>query len=92
MTTLEVLHMVGYMLSNGFYYNLHELKGIAEPMLAMLDGSRDVYREGDSSEGANDHADAKRYFGGGEDVIVQIKAIICENLLIISRFEIDGKV
>ena len=92
LTTLEVLHIVGYMLNNGFYYSLTELKGIAEPMIAMLNGSKDVYRPGDSPEGANDHADAKRYFGGSDDVIVQIKATICENLLIISRFEIDGKV
>lgn len=34
----------------------------------------------------------KRYFSSGtNDIIVQCKAIICENLLTISMLEIDGK-
>jgi hypothetical protein len=50
MMTLEILHIVGFMLNNGFYYNLKELKDIAEPMIAMLNGSKDIYYEGDSND------------------------------------------
>jgi hypothetical protein len=68
--TLEILHIVGFMLNNGFYFNLKELKDIAEPMIAMLNGSNDIYSEGDSNDYSNEHIDTKRYFSGGDDVIV----------------------
>ena len=95
MMTLEILKIIQFMLVHGFYTNLSELKQLAKPMIKLLNGSNDIYynSEDDLSNGAIDEfVSVKRYFiSGSNDIIVQTKAIICENLLIISQIEIDGK-
>jgi len=60
-------------------------------MILMLNGANDEYFENDE-EAKNDFVSSKRYFSSGNnDIIVQSKTLICENLLIISKIEIDGK-
>lgn len=78
------------MLNHGFYINLKELKQIAEKMINLLNGANDVYSlEEDSNV---EFESSKRYFdSGSNDIIVESKSLICENLLIISSIEIDGK-
>mmetsp|Transcript_6821 Transcript_6821/g.10992 ORF Transcript_6821/g.10992 Transcript_6821/m.10992 type:complete len:608 (+) Transcript_6821:2642-4465(+) len=96
MMTLEILRIIKFMLNHGFYNNLHELKQVAKPMVNLLDGSNDIYydvNDENMSGAIEDFVSVKRYFSSGSnDIIVQSKAIICENLLIISQLEIDGKV
>lgn len=93
--TIEILKIIQFMLVHGFYTNLQELKQLSKPMIKLLNGSNDIYynKEDDLSNGAIDEfVSVKRYFSSGSnDIIVQTKAIICENLLIISQIEIDGK-
>ena len=88
MMTLEILKIIKFMLNHGFYNNLRELKEVAIPMINLLNGSNDIYYnvEDDSMAGTiDDFLSVKRYFcRGNNDIIVQSKAIICENLLIIS--------
>lgn len=64
-------------------------------MIKLMNGSNDVYLSSDEDvkNGAiDDFVSVKRYFtSGSNDIIVQSKCIICENLLIISQIEIDGK-
>ena len=83
------------MLNHGFYLNLRELKEVAIPMINLLNGSNDIYYnlEDENIQGnLDDFISVKRYFSSGNnDIIVQSKAIICDNLLIISQLEIDGK-
>ena len=39
-----------------------------------------------------DFVGVKRYFNNGSnDIIVECKALICENLLLVSKLEVDGK-
>ena len=84
------------MLNHGFYLNLRELKEVAMPMINLLNGSNDIYYNLDEENMAgniDDFISVKRYFSSGNnDIIVQSKALICDNLLIISQLEIDGKV
>ena len=94
MMTLEILKIIKFMLAHGFYTTLRELKEVARPMVNLLDGSNDIYcAEDDLAAGSmDDFLSVKRYFSSGSnDVIVQSKAIICENLLTISQLETDGK-
>lgn len=94
MMTLEILKIIKFMLAHGFYTTLRELKEVARPMINLLDGSNDIYcQEEDVAAGSlDDFLSVKRYFSSGDnDVIVQSKAIICENLLTISQLETDGK-
>jgi len=90
MMTFEILKVIRFMLNHGFYQNLEELKGVAIPMVNLLNGANDIYNEDD--EDLSDFLSVKRYFSSGNnDIIVECKAIICENLLIISQLEVDGK-
>ena len=95
MMTLEILKIIQFMLNHGFYTNLRELKEVAIPMINLLNGANDVYYDpGDeaTSGDLDEFLSVKRYFCSGQnDVIVLSKAIICENLLIISQLEVDGK-
>jgi hypothetical protein len=95
MMTLEILKIIQFMLNHGFYKNLEELKEVALPMIKLLNGSNDIYYnvEEDHCDGSfQDFVNVKRYLqNGSNDIIVLCKAIICENLLIISQLEIDGK-
>jgi len=60
-------------------------------MINLLNGANDVYFENDE-EAKNEFVSSKRYFSSGSnDIIVQSKTVICENLLTISKIEIDGK-
>ena len=63
-------------------------------MISMLNGANDIYTSQVSEhDHDNDESGSKRYFSSGSnDIIVESKTIICENLLIISQLEIDGKV
>ena len=94
--TLEILKIIQFMLNHGFYMNLRELKEISLPMINLLNGSNDIYAKTDDesiTESLEEFLGVKRYFSSGSnDVIVKSKAIICENLLIVSQLEIDGKV
>jgi hypothetical protein len=96
MMTLEILKIIQFMLNHGFYLNLRELKEVAMPMINLLNGSNDIYYNLDDENMAgniDDFISVKRYFSSGNnDIIVQSKALICDNLLIISQLEIDGKV
>ena len=63
------------------------------PMVNLLNGANDKYIEdaGDDDE-ASEFVSTKRYFSSGNnDIIVQSKTLICENLLLISHLEVDGK-
>ena len=84
------------MLEHGFYKNLKELKEISLPMVNLLNGANDIYydkKDDASNSNVDDFLTGKRYFSSGNnDIIVKCKAVICENLLIISQLEIDGKV
>ena len=40
---LETLKIVKFMLNNGFYVDLKELKEISIPMIKILNGSTDIY-------------------------------------------------
>ena len=117
MMTFEIIKVIKFMLNHGFYQNLEELKGIAIPMISLLNGANDIYNEQQLKSTTNteddgkimrtrkdvnndieqdeenvDFSNIKRYFSSGtNDIIVQCKAIICENLLIISQLEVDGK-
>lgn len=94
MMTLEILKIIKFMLAHGFYTTLRELKEVARPMINLLDGSNDIYCDDEDVESGqmDDFLSVKRYFSSGDnDVIVQSKAIICENLLTISQLETDGK-
>jgi hypothetical protein len=89
MMTLEILKIIHFMLNHGFYMNLKELKEISIPMINMLNGSNDIYMNADSDdshlENFEEYMSNKRYFSSGSnDVIVQSKSILCQNLLIIS--------
>ena len=94
--TIEILKIIKFMLNHGFYTNLKELKEVAIPMINLMNGSNDVYCDPDDESMASsldEFLSTKRYFSSGNnDIIVQSKAIICENLIIISQLEIDGKV
>ena len=96
MMTLEILKIIQFMLNHGFYMNLRELKEISLPMINLLNGSNDIYANVDDesiADSLDEFLGVKRYFSSGSnDVIVKSKAIICENLLIVSQLEIDGKV
>jgi len=96
MMTLEILKIIQFMLNHGFYMNLRELKEISLPMINLLNGSNDIYANLDDesiADSLDEFLGVKRYFSSGSnDVIVKSKAIICENLLIVSQLEIDGKV
>ena len=69
---------------------------MALPMINLMNGSNDVYCDPNDESMASsldEFLSTKRYFSSGNnDVIVQSKALICENLIIISQLEIDGKV
>lgn len=93
MMTLEILKIIQFMLNHGFYINLKELKEIAIPMINLLNGANDIYYENEQQkQEQEDFNSVKRYFTSeGNDVIVQSKIVICENLLIISQLEVDGK-
>lgn len=41
----EVLRMVKFMIEYGFYSKVEEVKNLAEPLIALLDGSSDDYTE-----------------------------------------------
>lgn len=76
------------MLKHGFYNNLRELKDISKPMVNLLNGANDIYfdkNDENNSSNLDDFLTSKRYFSSGNnDIIVKCKAIICDNLLIIS--------
>ena len=95
MMTLEILKIIQFMLNHGFYANLRELREVASPMINLLNGANDVYFSKEETRiagGIDDFVSGKRYFTSGtNDLIVRCKAIICENLVIISRLEVDGK-
>jgi len=60
-------------------------------MINLLNGANDVYYE-NAEEEKNEFVSSKRYFSSGSnDIIVYSKTLICENLLIIAKIEIDGK-
>ena len=85
------------MLNNGFYTNLEELKLVALPMINLLDGSNDSYLSAEEQAKEKLHpedaSNCNRYFSNGNnDIIVECKTLICQNLLLISQLEIDGKV
>ena len=94
--TYEILKIIRFMLNHGFYASLKELKGVAFPMINLLNGANDIYHkqeEGEEEEPMDDFISSKRYFSSGSnDIIIQCKALICQNLLIVSQLEIDGKV
>ena len=81
------------MLNHGFYLDLREIKQIALPMINLLNGANDIYnKDSEDKEDMLEFSTVQRYFSSGNnDIIVQSKAIICENLLIISQLEVDGK-
>lgn len=95
MMTLEILKIIRFMLNHGFYMNLKELKEVAIPMINLLDGSNDIYydiKDETMTADLDEFISVRRYFCSGQnDIIVQSKAIICENLLLISQLEVDGK-
>ena len=85
MMTYEILRVIQFMLNHGFYSNLKELKEIAIPMINLLNGSNDIYHKQSEIDETIEFPSVKRYFSSGtNDIIVECKAIICENLLIIS--------
>jgi hypothetical protein len=88
MMTLEILKIIKFMLNHGFYMNLRELKEISLPMINMLNGSNDIYFNVEDETIADFQDQSlgnKRYFSSGNnDIIVKSKAVICENLLIVS--------
>ena len=87
--TFEILKIIKFMLNHGFYSSLKELKEIAIPMINLLNGANDIYQEETDEQ---EFVSSKRYFSSGNnDIIVESKSIICENLLIISALETDGK-
>lgn len=96
MMTSEVLKIIQFMLHHGFYTNLEELKLVALPMINLLNGSNDSYSSAEEQQKEKQMEDVlscSRYFSNGNnDIIVECKTLICQNLLIISQLEIDGKV
>lgn len=86
MMTYEILKIVQFMLKHGFYLNLNELKNIAFPMVNLMNGANDIYEEqGAEITDLNDFVSVKRYFSSGDnDIVIQCKTIICQNLLLIS--------
>jgi hypothetical protein len=93
MMTFEILKIIKFMLHHGFYVSLQELKNIAVPMINLLNGSNDNYYTGEGElEDQTQFLSVKRYFSSGDnDIIVMCKCLICENLLLISNLENDGK-
>jgi len=94
--TIEILKIIKFMLNHGFYTDLQELKEIALPMINLMNGSNDVYcdpKDESMASSLDEFLSTKRYLSSGDgDVIVKSKAMICENLVVISQLEIDGKV
>ena len=93
MMTYEILRVIKFMLHHGFYLDLREIKQIALPMINLLNGANDIYnKDSEEKEDMLEFNTVQRYFSSGNnDIIVQSKAIICENLLIIQQLEVDGK-
>ena len=95
MMTFEVLKIIHFMLRHGFYVDLRELREVAKPMVNLLNGANDIYFDVEDSNVAStidDFVSVKRYFNTGDnDIIIECKALVCENLLLISQLEIDGK-
>ena len=64
-------------------------------MVNLLNGANDIYyniEDKNVSDNIDDFVSVKRYFcSGNNDIIVQCKALICVNLLIVSELENDGK-
>ena len=64
-------------------------------MVNLLNGANDIYVDVEDENMAgcvDDFVGVKRYFSNGSnDIIVECKSLICENLLLISKLEIDGK-
>lgn len=93
--TFEILKIIHFMLRHGFYGNLKELREVAKPMVNLLNGANDIYVDVEDENMAgcvDDFVGVKRYFSNGSnDIIVECKSLICENLLLISKLEIDGK-
>lgn len=94
--TIEILKIIKFMLIHGFYANLLELKEVALPMINLMNGSNDMFcdpKDEAMASSLDEFLSTKRYFSSGNnDIIVQSKALLCENLIIISQLEIDGKV
>ena len=81
------------MLNHGFYTNLKELREVAKPMINLMNGANDTYVDSSKmKEGDLELDTVKRYFSSGtNDIIVECKCLICDNLLIIAKLEYDGK-
>jgi hypothetical protein len=91
--TLEILKTIQFMLNHGFYTNLKELREVATPMISLMNGANDKYFDSSKmKEGDLELDSVKRYFSSGtNDIIVECKCLICDNLRIISNLEFDGK-
>lgn len=95
MMTFEILKIIHFMLRHGFYSDLRELREVSKPMVNLLNGANDIYFDIEDENAAgtiDDFVGVKRYFSNGDnDIIVECKSLICENLLLVSQLEIDGK-
>jgi hypothetical protein len=76
------------MLIHGFYKGQEELNQLALPLIMLLDGSDDVYVDGDTG----DYSSSDRYkYTAKNEIILMSKKIQCDCLIFISQLELDGR-
>ena len=104
--TLEVLKLVKFMVGYGFYKSQEELKEIALPLVALLNGTTDIY-EAQSEQlalqeeeepveglkrGTGDRHTAERYKITEDNLLImKCKQFVCEILIKMSDIENDMK-
>ena len=72
-----------FMITHGFYATQEELNALVFPLIMLLDGSDDVYEDGDPTD---------RYkYTGKNEIILMSKKVQCDCLLFISQLELDGR-
>lgn len=77
-----------FMLIHGFYKSQDELNQLALPLIMLLDGSDDVYVDGDTG----DYSSSDRYkYTQKNEIILMSKKIQCDCLIFISQLELDGR-
>ncbi|XP_065833160.1 inositol 1,4,5-trisphosphate-gated calcium channel ITPR1-like isoform X3 [Oscarella lobularis] len=59
--TTEVLRLLHYLVSYGYYSNMTDIKGLLRPMLTVMDGRDDFPFRNAQGEGLDDHVQKTRY-------------------------------
>jgi hypothetical protein len=85
----NLIEVLRFMLTHGFYNDQAELNQLALPLIMLLDGSDDVY---DEKEGGGEYNSTDRYkYTQKNEIILMSKKVQCDCLIFISQLELDGR-